>query len=203
MDKSENSNLTTDLRAAVRFVAIANLAYFGIEFAVALTIGSVSLFADSVDFLEDTSINLLILLALGWTAVARARTGKFLALLILVPGLAAIWTAVAKFGAPVTPDANLLTITAAGALLVNFACAIRLARHRHGNGGLTRAAFLSARNDVLANIAIIAAGIVTAMTLSFWPDLIVGMGIALLNLDAANEIWEASNSETADLEAEA
>ncbi|MCZ4344230.1 cation transporter [Sphingomonadaceae bacterium G21617-S1] len=203
MDKSENSNMTAGLRAAVRFVAIANLAYFGIEFAVALSIGSVSLFADSVDFLEDTSINLLILLALGWTAAARARTGKFLALLILVPGIAAVWTAVAKFGAPVTPDANLLTITGAGALLVNCACAIRLARHRHGNGGLTRAAFLSARNDVLANIAIIAAGIITAMTLSFWPDLIVGMGIALLNLDAAKEIWEASNSETADLEAEA
>jgi Co/Zn/Cd efflux system component len=203
MDKSENSNMTADLRAAVRFVAIANLAYFGIEFAVALTIGSVSLFADSVDFLEDTSINLLILLALGWTAVARARTGKFLALLILVPGLAAVWTAVAKFGTPVTPDANLLTITGAGALLVNFACAIRLARHRHGNGGLTRAAFLSARNDVLANIAIIAAGIVTAITLSFWPDLIVGIGIALLNLDAAKEVWEASDSETSDLEAEA
>jgi Co/Zn/Cd efflux system component len=35
------------------------LAYFGIEFAVALMIGSVSLFADSVDFLEDASINFL------------------------------------------------------------------------------------------------------------------------------------------------
>ncbi len=54
-----------DLRKAVRFVAIANFAYFGIDFAVAQLIGSVSLFADSVDFLEDTSINVLILLALG------------------------------------------------------------------------------------------------------------------------------------------
>jgi hypothetical protein len=37
-------------RGAVRFVAIANLAYFGIEFAVALSIGWVSLFADSTIF---------------------------------------------------------------------------------------------------------------------------------------------------------
>lgn len=44
---------TTDgaLRHVVQLVAILNLAYFGIEFAVALAIGSVSLFADSIDFL--------------------------------------------------------------------------------------------------------------------------------------------------------
>lgn len=53
------------LRHIVLTVAILNLAYFGVEFAVALTIGSVSLFADSVDFLEDASVNLLILVALS------------------------------------------------------------------------------------------------------------------------------------------
>ena len=53
------------LRKVVLLVAILNLAYFGVEFGVALAIGSVSLFADSVDFLEDASINLLIAIALG------------------------------------------------------------------------------------------------------------------------------------------
>jgi Co/Zn/Cd efflux system component len=33
-----------------------NLSYFVVEFAVAVAIGSVSLFADSIDFLEDTSL---------------------------------------------------------------------------------------------------------------------------------------------------
>jgi Co/Zn/Cd efflux system component len=51
------------LRKAVRVVALLNLAYFGVEFSVALLIGSVALFADSIDFLEDASINVLILLA--------------------------------------------------------------------------------------------------------------------------------------------
>ena len=36
----------------VRLVALLNLANFGIEFAVALSIGSISLFADSVDYFE-------------------------------------------------------------------------------------------------------------------------------------------------------
>lgn len=45
------------LRRVVLVVAVANLAYFGVEFSVAISIGSVSLFADSIDFLEDASVN--------------------------------------------------------------------------------------------------------------------------------------------------
>jgi hypothetical protein len=63
------------LRRTVLIVALLNLAYFGVEFVVALSIASVSLFADSVDFLEDTSVNLLILLALGWSLKARSQVG--------------------------------------------------------------------------------------------------------------------------------
>ncbi len=61
------------VRRAVAWVAALNLAYFFVEFTVARTIGSVSLFADSIDFLEDTAVNLLVLLALGWSARWRAR----------------------------------------------------------------------------------------------------------------------------------
>jgi Co/Zn/Cd efflux system component len=111
------------LRRVVRLVALLNLAYFGVEFAVALAIGSVSLFADSVDFLEDASLNLLILMALGWSARARARLGMLLAGIILVPG------------------------------------------------------------------------IMTAYTLSVWPDLVVGLGIALMNADAAREVFDAARRE--------
>ena len=63
------------LRSAVRLVALLNLAYFGVEFVVALRIGSVSLLADSVDFLEDAAVNLLIFAALGWSATRRAQVG--------------------------------------------------------------------------------------------------------------------------------
>ncbi len=71
-------------------MAILNLSYFGVEFAVALRIGSVSLFADSVDFLEDTLVNALILAALAWSAANRARVGMLLAGILLVPGIATL-----------------------------------------------------------------------------------------------------------------
>jgi len=70
-----------------------------------------------------------------------------------------------------------------------------LARYRHHGGSLTRAAFLSARNDALANVAIIGAGLATALRPSAWPDLIVGLGIAVLNADAAREVWQAARQE--------
>ena len=54
-------------------MAVLNLGYFGVEFGVALTIGSVSLFADSIDFLEDAAVNGLILVALEWNARSIVR----------------------------------------------------------------------------------------------------------------------------------
>ena len=184
------------LRRAVRLVAVLNLAYFGIEFAVARLIGSVSLFADSIDFFEDASVNLLILVALGWTARKRARVGSVLAGVLLVPGLATLWTAWEKFNLPVAPDPVPLSLTGLGALAINLTCAFTLARYRHYKGSLTKAAFLSARNDAVANIAIIAAGLVTAIFwASAWPDLVVGLGIAALNADAAREVWQAAREE--------
>jgi Co/Zn/Cd efflux system component len=185
-----------NLRRIVRFVAVLNLSYFGVEFAVARLIGSVSLFADSIDFLEDASVNFLILAALGWTARKRAYVAMALAGLLLVPGLSTLWTAWDKFNLPLAPDPTLLSLTGAGALVINLFCAFMLASYRSHSGSLTRAAFLSARNDAVANVVIIAAGLVTAfLWASAWPDLIVGLGIAVMNADAAREIWQAARDE--------
>jgi Co/Zn/Cd efflux system component len=170
------------LTQTVRVVAALNLAYFGIEFAVALHIGSVALFADSVDFLEDTAVNFLIFAGLGWTARNRARLGMGLAAILLVPGLATLWTAWEKISLPVAPSPLPLSLTGLGALAINLSCALMLVRHRNAGGSLTRAAFLSARNDAFANVAIIAAGGVTAfLWRSAWPDLVVGLAIAAIN----------------------
>jgi Co/Zn/Cd efflux system component len=188
----------TALHRIVGIVALLNLGYFGVEFTVALAIGSVSLFADSVDFLEDASVNLLILLALGWSLKARARVGMGLAGILLVPALATLWALWSKFQLPTPPAPLPLTVTGFGAMLVNFGCAMLLMRYRHHGGSLTRAAFLSARNDVFANIAIVIAGAATAMTHAAWPDIVVGVGIMLINADAAREVWQAARSEHRD-----
>ncbi len=189
---------TGSFRQAVALVAILNLAYFGVEFTVALKIGSVSLFADSIDFLEDTAVNFLILVALGWSAYKRSIVGMLLALVLLTPGIATLWMAWGKIDLPIPPDPVPLSLTGLGALAVNVSCAFILARFRNHRSSLTRAAYLSARNDAIANIAIIAAGIATAATVSVWPDVIVGLGIFIINLDAAREVFLTARAEHVD-----
>jgi Co/Zn/Cd efflux system component len=183
------------LRRTVMLVALLNLGYFGVEFTVALAIGSVSLFADSIDFLEDATVNGLILVALGWNARWRSIVGMGLAAILFVPAIATAWMAWQKFNLPVPPAPLPLTLAGFGALAVNLFCAFRLASFRTHGGSLTRAAFLSARNDALANIAIIAAGLMTAVAASAWPDLVVGLGIFALNLDASRQVYGAARDE--------
>src|ERR1700759_5041765 len=184
------------LQRVVIAVAIANAAYFGVEFAVGLAIGSVSLFADSVDFLEDASVNLLIAVALGWGPRRPARLAMLLAAILLAPALAGLWTAWHKLTSLAPPAPVPLTLAGTGALVVNFSCAFLLARFRHHSRSWTRAAFLSTRNDTLANVAIIAAGLLTAYVWpSAWPDLVVGIAIAVMNAGAAHEVFEAARAE--------
>ena len=192
------TDLKNGFRLAIGLVAALNLAYFWVEFTVALNIGSVSLFADSIDFLEDTAVNLLILLAIGWSAYKRSLVGMLLAGILLAPGIATVWMAWQKLGSPVAPAPWPLTLAGSGALAVIVACALLLAQFRKNKSSLVRAAYLSARNDSIANIAIIGAGIVTALTISVWPDLIVGVGIFAINLDAARAVFLAARAEHAE-----
>jgi Co/Zn/Cd efflux system component len=183
------------LRRIVLIVAGLNLAYFFVEFTVALAAGSISLLADSVDFLEDTAINLLIFIALGWHLARQAIAGKIMALVILIPAAVAGWEAIQRFSHPVAPHIGPVIAASVGAIAINGTCAWLLVRVHHASGSLSRAAILSARNDVLVNLAIIVMALVTVWTASGWPDLILGCGIIALALHAAWEVWEVSEGE--------
>src|SRR5689334_3515523 len=105
-------------RRTVTLVTGLNLGYFGIEFAVGIAISSVSLFADSIDFLEDASVNGLILLAMGWSIRQRARVGMALAAILMIPALATVWALWHKLGNPMPPQPVPLTLAGLGALVV-------------------------------------------------------------------------------------
>ena len=183
------------LRRVVLVVAALNLAYFFVELSVALVAGSVSLLADSVDFLEDTTVNLLIFVALGWPLARRAVLGKVLALVILGPAAVAGWQAISRFSSPTAPDVVPVVLASIGAIVVNGTSAWLLTSVRRHGGSLSRAAFLSARNDVLVNVSIILMAVATAWSGSGWPDLVLGCGIILLAVHAAREVWEVSEDE--------
>ena len=118
-----------------------------------------------------------------------------LAALILIPAIAAIVTVVAKIMNPVAPSPQGLTGVALGALVVNVICAVLLMQLRDEGSSLATGAWLAARNDALANVLIIAAGLLTFVWETAWFDIVVGAIIAVINLSAAKEVWEASREE--------
>ena len=185
----------TSFRRTLIIVALLNLAYFLIEFSAAVKINSVSLFADSIDFLEDTFVNLLIFFSYLMTSTLRPKISKILVIIILLPGLTALWAAWEQIMRPSMPEAFELTLVGLGALLINFICAIILMRFRKNDESLTKAAFLSARNDVLSNLTIITAGLTIMIYPSIWPDLIAGIIVFSINFDAAYKVYKIANTE--------
>jgi Co/Zn/Cd efflux system component len=183
------------LRKTVALVGTLNLLYFFIEYYFAKKFNSVSLLSDSVDFLEDASVNALIFLAFLWGARARARLSYVLALFLLIPAGTFLWNAIAQLVERVTPNGNGMSVVGSGALLVNVFCSFLLTRFKNAEGGLAKAAFYSARNDAIANVLIIAAGFITLWWISTVPDLIVGAAIFLMNADSAKDIIEAARKE--------
>ena len=199
MSKNNKSADIIPFRRTLLIVALLNLAYFFIELSAAIKINSVSLFADSIDFLEDTFVNLLILFSFLISSTLRPKLSKILVIVILLPGLTALWAAWEQLVRPLPPEAFKLTLVGFGALLTNITCTIILMKFKKNNKSLIKAAFLSARNDVLANLIIIAAGITIMIYPSIWPDLIAGLIIFLINFDAAYKVYQIANSEDKNL----
>ena len=179
----------------VLFVASINLMYFFVEFIVALNIRSVSLLADSVDFIEDASINFLIFFAITLTTIQKAKISILLSVIMLFPALMALWAALQQIILQEPPAPIELSLVAFGALIINCLCTFVLMKFRNFSGSLTRAAFLSARNDALANIAIITVGIATIFIPSIWPDILVGLFIAYIRTESALEIYTKAREE--------
>ena len=176
------------LRKSVAVVATLNLIYFFVEFTFAQLFGSLSLLSDSLDFLEDASINLLIFIAFAWSIAARRVLSYGLAFLLLIPGALFIYSAITRLNEPVVPNGRGMSIIGIGALVINLYCAYILARHKAEEGGLAKAAYLSARNDALANVLIICAGVLTFFWRSQIPDLLIGLAIFAMNFDAAIQV---------------
>ena len=186
-------------RRIVAWVAALNLIGFFGEFIVASIIGSASLFANAADFLEDFLINALVLAALHWSATGRRKASYGLAGLILIPALASFGMAIWKIISGAVPEPLALSGTAVAATIINLVCAVLLLQLRHG-GALTRGAWLAARNDVTANVLIIAAGLLMIVWASPWPDIVVGIIIGAINLRAAAEVFEQARAEDPEIE---
>nr|ACY24726.1 Co/Zn/Cd efflux system component [uncultured organism] len=167
---------------------------FAIEIIFSLQSKSVSLLADSIDFLGDAAnygISLWVL-ALGVRTRAKAALFKAASMALFGVGVLvhAIWNAITG----VLPDAQTMSLVGLLALAANLGVAWLLYAYRNGDSNM-RSVWLCTRNDALGNIAVIIAAIGVFGTGTAWPDLFVAVVMASLALTAAWQVVRQAKNE--------
>lgn len=179
----------------ILWVALAiNFAMFGVEVASGIGARSVSLLADSVDFLGDAAnygVSLFVLgLALQWRARASLLKGATMA----VFGFWVLFVTARHAIAGTVPDAPIMGAIGVVALLANFTVAALLYRFRNGDSNMA-SVWICTRNDVIGNLAVMLAALGVFGTGIGWPDFTVGAIMAALALYGAWQIMRQAMAE--------
>ena len=168
-------------------VIAINGAMFGVEMTAGHLAGSKALQADALDFLGDTLTYGLSLAVIGASLRVRANAALFKGATLAVLGL---WVfAGALYNAFVLgqPQAGVMGAVGVAALLANATSVLLLLRYKDGDANV-RSVWLCSRNDLIGNLAVIAAAFGVWGSASAWPDLIVAALMAGLFLTSAVKI---------------
>ena len=173
---------------------LVNLSMFFVEIVASIVSQSVSLRADALDFLGDAANYALALavvrLALRWRAMAALLKGGAMGAFGLWVAASTIYYAVAG----TVPTAEIMGVVGFMALAANLTIAALLYRFRQ-NDSQALSVWLCTRNDVLVNLAVIAAGAGVWASSTRWPDIAVAAVIAYLGLSSAARIVRQARRE--------
>lgn len=171
----------------LRLLLLINAGMFALELAVGLAAESTGLVADAFDMFADALVYGLSLYAVGRTLQAQRRAAKAGGVVQLVLGLVALSEVTRRALLGSEPVESLMIGVGLLALVANLSCVALLARHRQGGIHL-RASWIFTTNDALANLGVVSAGVLVAVTGSAIPDLIIGALVAVLVLSGALRI---------------
>jgi Co/Zn/Cd efflux system component len=158
-----------------------NVVLFAGEFGAGWWAQSTALQADSLDSLGDAFVYGLSLAVVGGTLRARAGAALVKGGLQALFGLGILVHLAYRLYAGSEPQAPIMAIVAAIALLANATCFGLLSRYR-GDDINMRSVWLCSRNDIVSNLGVILAAGAVAWTGRAWPDYLVGGAVALLFL---------------------
>ena len=184
-------------RKVLWIALILNAVMFAVEFGASWTSGSVSLLADSIDFLGDASNYALSLAVLGMALSVRSKAAVVKAACMGGFGVFVLVKTLWSWHAGVTPEPATMGAVGFVALAVNAGVAWILYKFRTGDANM-RSVWLCSRNDALGNLAVMLAAVGIFTTRSAWPDLLVAAGMAFLALSGAWSVLTHARSELRD-----
>ncbi|HLS87173.1 MAG TPA: cation transporter [Burkholderiales bacterium] len=185
----------------ILWIALAsNAAMFVVEIIASWLSGSSALAADAADFLGDSANYALSLAAIaaGGAWLSRVALLKGAAMTVYGVGVLAYASWRAWLGTP--PEPLTMGFVALLALCVNFGVAVLLFRFREGDANM-RSVWLCTRNDVIANLAVLAAAAGVFGTGSVWPDVGVAVLLATLGVTSGAEVVRRARAELRDARA--
>lgn len=185
-------------RKTLMIVLGINAFMFVVEFALGLLAESTGLIADSLDMFADASVYSISLYAVGKGSALKGKAATLsggvqiaLALLVLVDVLRRLIVGS-------EPVSSLMMSVAAVALIANSICLWLISKHRDG-GVHMRASVIFSTNDVIANIGVILSGALVSALGSRYPDLVIGLVIAIVVLRGGIQILKEASEHRAGL----
>ena len=174
-DKGWEIDRLRERQSKILWIALGiNLGMFVLELTFGLLSGSTALLADSLDMLGDA-------LVYGFTLYVVGRSDRWKASAALIKGVV-----MAGFGTmiliqicfsllfPELPDFRMMGSIGVIALVANGTCLLLLTRHR-GDDLNMRSTWLCSRNDIIANLGLVAAAASVFVFGSPLPDLVVAL----------------------------
>lgn len=186
--------LQTRQSSTLKLVLTINAVMFVLELAVGLLAGSTALLSYSLDNLGDALTYGISLYAVARGARAKAKVALFKGGLILTAGLLVLGQAAYGIAYPTLPVFEAMGAISLLALLANGACLALLWKHRAEDINMS-SVWECSRNDIASNISVFVAAGGVWLTRSGWPDLLVGLLLALLFLRSAARVLQRAVAE--------
>jgi cation diffusion facilitator family transporter len=177
--------------STLKIVLAINAVMFVVELAAGIVASSTALLSDSLDNLGDALTYGLSLYAVSRGARHKAWVALFKGGLILTAGLFVLAQVIYRMNYPALPVFETMGGISLLALAANGACLALLWRHRREDINMT-SVWECSRNDIASNIAVFAAAAGVWVTHSGWPDLVVGLLLALLFLRSAARVLRSA-----------
>ena len=172
-------------------VLIKLLVINGFMFFVELGLGwyaqSTGLIADSMDMLADASVYAIGLYVIGKSIRHKAKAALLSGWLEAVMGLMIVMDIARRAVLGSEPMSEFMMAVGMAALLANVYCLTLIQKHKDGEVHM-RASWIFSKNDVIANAGVIIGGLLVWMLDSRWPDLVIGIVIALVIFNGARRI---------------
>jgi cation diffusion facilitator family transporter len=161
---------------ALRVALLLNGAMFVIGTAAGLLADSIGLLADALDMFADAGAYGLSLAAIGRSGLFKARVAGASGAILFVLGGGVLLDAVRRAFSESQPESGVIVLVSLVSLMVN-AYVIRMLTRLRRHEVHIRAAWLFTRADVVANLAVMSAGVLVMFTGSRFPDILAGLGV--------------------------